>query len=81
MLVNFMFRKIRLKKEIKKYEKEIANIEQKRVRSQAALVEAILQNITPRDEDVDYFNNYTAQINYKRMKIQELQTELNSLKK
>jgi len=68
-----MFKDFQTKLKIKKYKKQIAMIEKKRIRSQAALVEAILQNKTPNDADVDYFNQYTAQIDYFREKIHELQ--------
>ena len=66
---------ISLNIKIKKYKKQIAMIEKKRIRSQAALIEAILQNKSPSDTDVDYFNQYTAQIDYFREKIHELQSK------
>mgnify|MGYP000861565049 FL=1 len=43
-----MFEKIRIKNQIKKLKKEITLNERKRARSQAALIEAILQNTSPR---------------------------------
>lgn len=69
------FKGLAKKFKIKKYKKQIAMIEKKRIRSQAALIEAILQNKTPNDTDVDYFNQYTAQIDYFREKIHELQSK------
>ncbi len=74
-----MFSKLKLKREINKLKKDIAYIEGKRNRSQAALIQAILQNTTPSDTDVDFFNTYTAQIDYKRAKMQELTKELEAI--
>ena len=54
-------------------------LEQKRTRSQAALVEAILLKTTPKDGDVDYFNQFTRQIEEERAHLHELMTELESL--
>lgn len=51
-------------------------LEKKRIRSQAALIEAILTNTVPSDEDVDYFNRYTEEIEKLRECIHELKKEL-----
>ena len=74
-----MFKRISLKLKIKKYKKQILEIEQKRSRSQAALVEAILTKTTPNDTDVDYFNRYTSQIEECRLKMQDLEIQLKTL--
>lgn len=74
-----MFKKMALKREIKKSIKKIAEIEQKRSRSQAALVEAILTNTTPNDEDTDYFNKYTAEIEEIRNGLHELEIRLKNI--
>lgn len=71
-----MFEKFTLKRGIKKYKKKIEEIEKKRIRSQAALINAILSNTTPDDTDVDYFNRYTAEIEELRSKMQELEISL-----
>ena len=71
-----MFEKLTLKRGIKKYKKKIEQIEKKRSRSQAALINAILSNTTPDDTDVDYFNRYTAEIEELRSKMQELEISL-----
>jgi len=76
-----MFKKLRLESKIKKCKKEITFVEQKRYRSQAGLVEAILTKTTPSDEDVDYFNKYTVTINNLRDEIREYQKEIDDLKK
>ncbi|MGN1095841.1 MAG: hypothetical protein ACI4QR_05590 [Eubacteriales bacterium] len=74
-----MFEKLKIRHGIKKYKKQICIIEQKRYRSQAALVEAILTNTTPSDDDVDYFNRYTAEIEEYRRKIHELEIQLKNI--
>ena len=73
-----MFEKLTLKRGIKKYKKKIEEIEKKRIRSQAALINAILSNTTPDDTDVDYFNRYTAEIEELRSKRQELEISLSN---
>ncbi len=57
-----MFKKMKLKKQIEDCKKRITELEQKRSRSQAALVEAILTHTEPDDKDVDFFNMFTKQI-------------------
>ena len=74
-----MFRKIKLKKQIRACIREIHLLEQRRSRSQAALISAILTGTTPADEDVDYFNRYTAQINEIRDRLHQLQQEYETL--
>ncbi len=75
-----MFEKWKLNKKINQCKKTIAEIEKRRIRSQAALVEAILTNSVPNDEDVDYFNTFTAQINAVRDEMQNYQKQLDALK-
>ncbi len=74
-----MFKKFKLKKKIRYYKEQIEMLEKKRARSQAALVEAILTHTSPSDEDVDYFNNYTKQINEIRNRMHEMQSEYSKL--
>ena len=76
-----MFEKLGLKRKIAKYKKNIAELEQKRSRSQAALVEAILTHTTPNDDDVDYFNHFTGLINAERDKMHVAMKELEELEK
>lgn len=73
-----MFEKFALRRGIKKYKKQIEDIEKKRMRSQAALVNAILSNTPPDDTDVDFFNRYTAEIEELRSKMQELEISLSN---
>ena len=74
-----MFKKRKLKKEIEKSKLKIEAIEQKRSRSQAALVEAILKHEEPDDKDVDFFNQFTEQIDNERNHLHELMSELDKL--
>ena len=76
-----MFEKSKLKKAIKQSKERIAEIEQKRTRSQAALVEAILRHAEPNDRDVDYFNMFTAEIDKERENLHRLSKELEELEK
>ena len=70
---------MRLKSEINQCKKEIELLEQKRTRSQAALVEAILRHTEPDDSDVDYFNQFTEKIEEERERMHQLMDELASL--
>lgn len=74
-----MFEKSKLKRGIKQRQQKILMLEQKRSRSQAALVTAILTSTTPEDEDVDFFNRYTAQIEEARNEMHELKNKLEKL--
>ena len=76
-----MFRKIRLRKQIRQSKKTIAELEQRRSRSQAALVSALLNHTTPNDDDVDYFNLFSEKIDSERNHLHELMAEYESLKK
>ena len=74
-----MFEKAKLKKAIKNSKKQIEMLEQKRSRSQAALVEAILKQTEPDDQDVDYFNTFTEKIEAERNNLHKLMAELEKL--
>ena len=74
-----MFKKWKLKKQIERSKNTIALLEQKRTRSQAALVEAILKNATPKDEDVDFFNRFTTQIEDERARMHQMMAELEKM--
>ena len=74
-----MFKKSQLKKKIKMAKRNIESLEKKRTRSQAALVEAILTQKSPADEDVEFFNRFTALIEAEREKMHSLMKELESL--
>ena len=74
-----MFEKHKLRKEIEKSKKNIEMLEQKRTRSQAALVEAILRHTDPDDKDVDFFNQFTDQIEAERGRMHNLMSQLEQL--
>lgn len=76
-----MFEKKKLEKKLSALKKEIETIDNKRSRSQAALVEAILTHSTPDDEDVEYFNRYTSQIDELRNEMHEVKSQLEALNK
>ncbi|MBP5289295.1 MAG: hypothetical protein J6Z79_05420 [Clostridia bacterium] len=76
-----MFKKFRLKRAIEQSKKQIAQLEQRRTRSQAALMEAILQHTSPDDRDVDFFNYFTARIEEERDKMHQLMDEMENLGK
>ena len=71
-----MFEKFKIRKQIKVIRQRIAFLEQKRARSQAALVDAILKKVDPNDEDVEYFNQFTSEIERLRSEMHELEAEL-----
>lgn len=64
--------RIQLANEIRTLETEISMLEQKRSRSQAALLDAILDGTEPAQDDADFFRVFTAEIEYKREKLKEL---------
>ena len=74
-----MLQKSKLKKAINGSRKKIAMLEQKRTRSQAALVYALLNHTTPADADIEYFNQFTVQIENERKHMHELMAELEKL--
>lgn len=74
-----MSKKTDLKKAIADSLKEIELLERKRTRSQAALVDAIISNQKPREEDIKYFKAYTALIESERENLQRRQAELAKL--
>ncbi len=76
-----MFEKLKLKRKIQKLKIQIEELEKKRSRSQSALVDSILSNRMPEDQDVDYFNRYSERINADRERIRELEKKLKEMKK
>lgn len=71
-----MFEKFKIRKQIKVIRQRIGFLEQKRARSQAALVDAILRKVDPADEDVEYFNQFTGEIDRLRTEMHELENQL-----
>ncbi|ADU22768.1 MULTISPECIES: hypothetical protein [Ruminococcus] len=74
-----MNEKRKLKREIKICRQTIEEIERKRSRSQSALVQAVLLQEEPDENDVEWFNKYTGEITACRNHMIELQKKLNSL--
>jgi hypothetical protein len=74
-----MFEKRKLRKQIKKAKEAIVELEQKRARSQAALVEALLKNEDPDDREVDYFNQFSEKIDGERERLRALTEEYEAL--
>ena len=74
-----MLQKSKIKKAINASRKKILMLEQKRTRSQAALVYALLNHTTPNDADIQYFNDYTVQIENERAHMHELMAQLEQL--
>lgn len=68
-----------MKKQIRKCKKEIQALEEKRNRSQASLVNAILCNKQPSEEDVEYFNRFSSDIEKIRTQMREYEEELKKL--
>lgn len=68
-----------LAKEIGIIEKEMRELESKRTRSMAALMEAVISKKEPDVTEMQYFRQYTAEIEVKREKIIELNEQLKSL--
>ena len=74
-----MLKKSKLKKEINACRKKIQMLEQKRTRSQAALVYALLNHTTPNDSDIEYFNKFTVEMENERVHMHELMAELENM--
>lgn len=74
-----MLKKRNLNKRIKQCKANIADLESKRSRSQAAIVSAILSHTEPNDEDVDFFNKFTALIDAERDTLRALVAEFDAL--
>lgn len=68
-----------LAKEINIIEKEMRELEVKRTRSMAALMEAVISKKEPDETEVQYFRQFTAEIEVKREKIIELSDQLKTL--
>ena len=74
-----MSKKSELEQRIHANEKEIEELEKKRMRSQSAIFAAQLNNTPINETDVEYFRVFTNLIELKRKEIQQLQIDLNAL--
>lgn len=74
-----MSRKSQLKKEIGDVEREISALEQKRERSQSALMRAMLSKQKPDPQDEEFFRVFTTLIDNAREHLRTLLAELEEL--
>ena len=75
-----MSKKGDLKRAIANSEREIEALEQKRARSQSALLAAVINNTKPDATDSEYFRVFTALIDAERENLRKLTEELKDLK-
>ena len=68
-----------LAKEIGMLEREMSELESKRVRSMAALMESLISRRDPNDFEMQFFRQYTAEIEIKREKLIDLNEKLKKL--
>ena len=68
-----------LAKEINTLEKEMSELESKRSRSMAALMEALISRRDPSEEEMQFFRQYSAEIEVKREKLIEMTARLKKL--
>lgn len=68
-----------LEKEIQLLEAEIQNLEVKRSRSQASLIEAIISRRDPDESEVEFFRNFTNEIDVKRERLITVKKQLDEL--
>ena len=69
-----------LEKEIGILERDMQELENKRTRSMAALVEALISMRAPNEFEMQFFRQYTAEIEVKREKLIEMTDHLKKLK-
>lgn len=74
-----MSKKRELAREIRILAGEIKGLEIKRSRSQAALIEALIDKKDPEPIDLEYFRTFTAQIDVKRDRLKDVTKELEAL--
>lgn len=68
-----------LAKEIGILEKEMKELESKRTRSMSALMESLISKREPEETEMQYFRQYSAEIEVKREKLIELTEQLKTL--
>ena len=68
-----------LAKEIGLLEKEMSALESKRSRSMAALMESLISRRDPNEDEMQFFRQYTAEIEVKRQKLIDLTVRLKHL--
>ena len=68
-----------LAKEIGILEKEMKELESKPTRSMSALMESLISKREPEETEMQYFRQYSAEIEVKREKLIELTEQLKTL--
>ena len=68
-----------LAKESAMLEREMSELESKRVRSMAALMESLISRRDPNEFEMQFFRQYTAEIEIKREKLIDLNEKLKKL--
>ncbi len=68
-----------LAKEIRVLEEEIKELEIKRSRSQAALIESLISKQDPDESEMQFFRTYTADIEVKRERLMKMTMQLEKL--
>lgn len=68
-----------LAKEINTIEKEMRELEFKRTRSMAALMESLISKRDPEEQEMQFFRQYSSEIEVKREKLIELTEQLKTL--
>lgn len=68
-----------LAKEIQLLEGEMKELESKRMRSLSALMESLISKRDPEETEMQFFRQYTAEIEVKREKLIELTEKLKTL--
>lgn len=71
-----MSQRSQLIKEIHFLEEEIKELEIKRSRSQASLIEAMISHTDIKDTDAQFFRTFTAEIEIKREQLQKMILQL-----
>ena len=68
-----------LAKEIAIVEKEMQELESKRARSMAALIEALISKREPSEKEMQFFRQYSAEIEIKREKLIDMVERLKTM--
>ncbi|MDE6201211.1 MAG: hypothetical protein K2M47_04985 [Clostridiales bacterium] len=68
-----------LAKEIRSLEEEIKQLEIKRSRSQASIIDSLIGKQDPDEQDVQFFRTYSAEIELKREQLAKLSRKLDTL--
>ncbi len=68
-----------LAKEMQILEAEIKELEIKRSRSQASLIEALISKREPDETETQFFRTYTAEIDVKRERLANMTKQLESI--